>query len=206
MSAPDREVTGVILAGGQATRMHRSDKGLIALQGRPLVAHVAQRLAPQVARLLISANRHPEQYGIHGAVVADAVDLAPWQGPLAGILAAMEAADTEWVVSVPCDTPFVPLDLVARLKAGAESHGAGVSTVRVDGSAVPVCMLVATRLAGELRQWLRQGTDRRVRHWVRQSGGVEVAFDGQAEAFVNVNTPLDLQAAHAYASQCAKSK
>jgi molybdopterin-guanine dinucleotide biosynthesis protein A len=116
-------IVGLILAGGRGSRMGNADKGLVALQERPMVAHVAERLAPQTSRLVISANRHTDAYASYGTVVGDDPALGGWQGPLAGVLAGMTACapDEPWLVTVPCDTPFIPHDLVARLLAGAQA-------------------------------------------------------------------------------------
>ena len=110
-------VTGLILAGGRGTRMGEADKGLVELFGQPMVAHVAARLRPQVDRLLISANRNPQAYAAHGTVVSDDPADGNAAGPLAGVAAALAAARSSWVVTVPCDAPFFPIDLVVRLGA-----------------------------------------------------------------------------------------
>src|SRR5689334_20428419 len=108
-------VTGIILAGGLGRRMGGVDKGLQPLHGQPMVAHVLQRLAPQVAALIINANQNPEQYTTLGAPFAAHIvpdSIAGYAGPLAGLQAGLAAARTPLVVTVPCDSPFLPLDLV----------------------------------------------------------------------------------------------
>ncbi|MGA7982585.1 MAG: molybdenum cofactor guanylyltransferase MobA, partial [Chromatiaceae bacterium] len=111
---PSREtVTGVILAGGMARRMGGQDKGLVHFSGRPLIEWVIEALRPQVRALLINANRHREIYAAYGCpVVADDID--GFQGPLAGFASAMAAAATPWIVTAPCDGPFLARDLVER--------------------------------------------------------------------------------------------
>jgi molybdopterin-guanine dinucleotide biosynthesis protein A len=193
---PGLSVTGLILAGGQGRRMAHADKGLLCLGGQPLVAHVAARLLPQVDTLLISANRNAGVYAAHGKVVPDDPALGAWQGPLAGIAAGLGAAPTEWAVTAACDTPFLPPDLVARLAAAVQTAGADAACVNAAGRRVPVCMLVRTRLAQNLRTWMLAGDDRRVSNWLIHIGCIEVPFDNPAP-FMNINTPEDLQKAEA---------
>src|SRR5437660_7712009 len=114
------QITGIVLAGGQGRRMGGVDKGLVELDGRPLAAHVIARLAPQVSALVINANQNLERYAAFGhPVVPDAV--GGFAGPLAGLHAGMTAATRSCVVTVPCDSPFLPLDLVARLAHALEA-------------------------------------------------------------------------------------
>ena len=110
---PRQTITGVVLAGGRGSRMGGADKGLVDLHGKPMVAHAIDALRPQVGRLLINANRHLDQYMAFGCdVVPDALD--GYLGPLAGLASAMQAAATQYVVTVPCDSPLLPDDLVER--------------------------------------------------------------------------------------------
>jgi molybdopterin-guanine dinucleotide biosynthesis protein A len=175
-----RGIAGLILAGGQGARMNGQDKGLVVLRGEPMVAHVARRLAPQVSRLVISANRHLDLYARYGAVVQDGeADLGAWQGPLLGIAAGLEAARQEaWLVVAPCDTPFLPKD--------GQRHSA--------------CMALRTSLLPDLLAYLRAG-DRKVGLWQARMGAVEACFDDAPDAFMNVNTPDELARAERYASQ-----
>jgi molybdopterin-guanine dinucleotide biosynthesis protein A len=188
-------ITGVVLAGGLGRRMSAdgqgTDKGLVAFRGRPLVQHAIERLRPQVARLLINANRHAEVYRGFGAeVVGDA--LPDFAGPLAGLLAGMAAAGTPWVVTVPCDSPFVPADLVARLATAAAACGAPVAVARSDGREQPVFLLAATHLRGGLADYLAQGR-RRIDGWYQPLSAAVVDFP-DATAFRNINTLAELQA------------
>ena len=130
------EITGLVLAGGLARRMQdgRSDvdKGLVRFRGEAMVEHVLRRLAPQVDRLLINANRNQAEYRRYGhAVVAD--EIAGYAGPLAGLHAGLQTATTEWVVTVPCDSPFFPQDLVARLLQAAQAQNADLAVARGSG-------------------------------------------------------------------------
>ncbi len=187
------DVTGLILAGGEGRRMGGLDKGWIDLDGRPLIAHVRDRLAPQVGQVMISANRHAERYAQWGdRVVADAPDLAGSLGPLAGIATALASATTPWVVTVACDMPWLPRDLVHRLGA-AVGAPAPLAVARTDAGLQPVCMLLATTLAPTLHDYLIGG-GRAVHRWLATVGAVEVVFP-QHDAFANLNTPEDLAAA-----------
>lgn len=193
-------VVGVILAGGRSERMEGADKSLAQLDGRPLIAHVAERLAPQVHRLIISANGDPTRFAhLNFPVVADAD--ASQSGPLAGILAALKWAETNvpeasWLVSVPTDTPFLPTDLVARLLAAAEDTG----TVRVASSGGRVQQVVALwplALATDLSHWLAAGRSRAVRAWLdtRHVSVVPFPMAMGIDPFLNINTPQDLERA-----------
>lgn len=193
-SRPAEAVTGVVLAGGRGQRMGGVDKGLQALAGRPLVAHVLERLRPQVGEVLISANRHGDVYAAFGhTVLADAE--ADFAGPLAGVLAALSVCRTPWLVCVPCDAPKLPLDLAQRLHDAAAREGAAgalVCTRTVDGSQQlqPTFMLLHQRLAQPLRDALAHG-ERSAHRFAAAQGLVPVHFDGDA-AFANLNTPQEL--------------
>jgi len=197
-----RGIAGLILAGGQGARMNGQDKGLVALRGEPMVAHVARRLAPQVSRLIISANRHLDLYARYGDVVRDGeADLGAWQGPLLGIAAGLAAARQEaWLVVAPCDTPFLPTDLAARLVRAAESANAPMAYAMAGGQRHSACMALRTSLLPGLLAYLRAG-DRKVGLWQAKTGAVEACFDDAPDAFMNVNTPDELARAERYASQ-----
>ncbi|MGE8658160.1 MAG: molybdenum cofactor guanylyltransferase MobA [Achromobacter sp.] len=197
-----RQVAGLILAGGQGSRMRGSDKGLVTLRGEPLVAHVARRLAPQVGPLLVSANRNADIYSRYGRVVADDTDaVGAWQGPLAGLAAGLAAAaPCEWLVVTPCDTPFLPADLAQRLIAAARVTGAPLAYATAGGQRHPACMALRVSLLPMLRDYLAAG-ERKVGLWQSRVGGVGAPFDGAPGAFMNLNTPDDLAAAERYASQ-----
>lgn len=188
-------VTGLILAGGRGQRMGGVDKGLQPWHGVPLVDHAVARLAPQVRELLISANRNAALYAQRTArVLADASDDFP--GPLAGILAGLRAARTPWLAVVPCDSPRLPLDLVARLARGVVAAGGAVVQRDHGGSVLrlePVCCLLSTALADDLARYLEDG-GRKVEGWVARHAA-PVLFDepDDAAAFANVNTLADLQ-------------
>ena len=194
-------ITGLVLAGGRGQRMGGVDKGLQLFRGRPLAAHAIDRLAPQVHEILVSANRHVDRYAALAArvLVDDASDaLESYPGPLAGILAGLRAARTPWLAVVPCDAPFLPLDLVARLAraaAGADGRGAVVQRDHGDRDLrlEPVCCLLATSLSDDLAGYLASGR-RKVEGWVAQHA-VPVLFDdaGDDAAFANFNTLAELR-------------
>jgi len=198
MSLSRAQMTGLVLAGGRGIRMGGVDKGLQPLHGEALASHVLKRLAPQTGPLLISANRHPEAYAALGApfgatVVADT--LPGYPGPLAGLLAGLRAAHTEFVLSAPCDTPGLPVDLAARLAQALEAHDADIATVSTAGadgqvSLHPVFALLRTTLANDLAAFLEAG-ERKVRAWYARHRTVEVGFADQ-RAFYNINSLQEL--------------
>jgi len=187
-------IIGLILAGGQGSRMGGVDKGLVELNGKPMVAHVIERLAPQTDRLLINANRNADTYAGFGVpVVADR--LPDYAGPLAGLDAGLHAVAGEdaWLVTCPCDSPFVPTDLVARLHAAADAAGADVAMVRAGGFNQPVFLLARSSVAESLAAFLASG-DRKIDRWVFGCAHVVVDFDDCVAAFANINTREELAA------------
>lgn len=182
-------LTGLILAGGAGRRMGGVDKGWITWRGQPLVEWVFAALAPQVDQILISANRTLDRYTALGAPVL--ADTRPdYPGPLAGIEAGLRAAPTGWVLCVPCDTPELPPDLATRLSAGLDAGGKA-AVVSLEGQMQPVFALLHTQLAAGLSAVLDRG-ERRVGAWLEQIGAQAVPFDDLAAAFVNRNTPAQL--------------
>lgn len=191
MNAPDRtHITGLVLAGGRGMRMGGVDKGWVPHAGEPLVLAVVRRFAPQVGTLLVSANRNVEAYRALAEVVTDAdspLALEPFPGPLAGVLAGLTRASTEFVALAPCDAPDLPTDLVARLTAGIGAAAAAYPVA--DGRRQPVFALVRRNAAAALQDYLAGG-GRAVHPWFETLGAVEVAFE-DAAAFRNVNAPDD---------------
>lgn len=193
MTDPTSGVTGLILAGGRGSRMGGVDKGLQPLEGKPLVEHALQRLAPQVQALMINANRSLETYARYGLPVWPDADAA-FAGPLAGFLAGLARCDTEWLVTVPCDTPRFPLDLVARLRAGLSAGAKAAMVVTEEAGRAqrqPVFSLLHRSLQSDLADYLAAG-DRKIERWLERVGCTDVHFD-DADAFVNVNTQAELQ-------------
>ncbi|MBM4228212.1 MAG: molybdenum cofactor guanylyltransferase [Gammaproteobacteria bacterium] len=182
-----QNITGLVLAGGQGQRMGGQDKGLLNVGGRPLVAHVLARLSPQVADIIISANRHHACYaGFGPRVVSDVIPDYP--GPLAGILAGLKEATTPWVLVVPCDSPFLPADLAERLLAASDDP-ACIRMVGTPDGDQPVFALIPRSLAGALEAFLAAG-ERRTLAWYRQHGLCRVKYQ-EDHPFMNVNTPED---------------
>ncbi|MCG2577396.1 molybdenum cofactor guanylyltransferase [Dechloromonas sp. XY25] len=184
-------ITGVILAGGLGRRMGGVDKGLQELQGRPMAAWVAERLAPQVDELLINANQNAERYAAFGhRVVADRI--AGFAGPLAGLHAALSAATHPWVATAPCDSPFLPADLVARLSAALLASEADLAVARTFDQPHPVFCLCKRNVLPHLTAYLESG-ERKFDRWYATLKTVEVPFDDEAAAFENINTRDELQ-------------
>jgi molybdenum cofactor guanylyltransferase len=184
------EVTGVILAGGQGSRMGGVDKGLQPFRGRPMVAHVIERLAPQVAEILINANRNAEAYGGFGyRVIADEIE--GFAGPLAGFERGLAHASRELVVTAPCDSPFLPADLVPRLHGALQAASAQLAVAKTGDQAHPVFSLMRRDVHESLRAFLGSG-QRKIDKWYAGLAVVEVAFDDEPGAFLNINTREEL--------------
>lgn len=183
-------ITGVILAGGQARRMGGVDKGLIELRGKPLVAHVIAALEPQAGNVIISANRDLDRYAGFGyPVVADTLPDHP--GPLAGILSGMLAATTEYVLTVPCDTPLLPPDLMLRLSSTLTREHAEVCTVHDGTRTQPLFTLLRRDLAASILDYLNKG-DNKVELWLQRQQLALADFSDESAAFYNINTRKEL--------------
>lgn len=183
-------ICGLVLAGGQGRRMGGVDKGLQVLRGRPMVDHVIERLRPQVDEVLVNANQNLERYGVYGCpVVPDAV--GGFAGPLAGLHAGMKSTRAPLILTVPCDSPFLPLDLAARLRAALEKNRADIAVAKTRDQAHPVFALARTAVLPHLEAFLARG-ERKIDLWYASLRVVEVPFDDQEDAFSNINTPQDL--------------
>lgn len=186
-------ITGIVLAGGMGQRMGGVDKGLVTFRNKPLVAHVLDRIAPQVDSIIINANREQETYRQFGyPVISDAID--GFAGPLAGLQAGMQHADSPLVATVPCDTPLLPPDLIARLGDALQAHQADLAVAKTGAQLQPVFCLCRTSLLQNLTTFLESG-GRKIMLWQNDLNFVEVPFDDEAEAFANINTPQDLETA-----------
>jgi len=186
---PDPRLTGLVLAGGRATRMGGSDKGLLEVYGRPMVAYVVEALRPQVGRILINANRNIERYASLGArVVSDRI--SGFLGPLAGMASGMAVADTEFLLTAPCDSPLVPSDLARRLLLTMEASEAAIAVAHDGRRQQPVFALLRTELRDDLDRYLASG-ERKIDRWFHAHRYVEADFSDCARAFSNVNTPSD---------------
>jgi len=188
-------VTGCILAGGRGSRLGGLDKGLVELGGHVLIAHVAARLAPQVERVLISANRNVARYRDYAEqVVAD--DDSGFAGPLAGMAAALACCSTPTAIFVPCDSPFLRLDLVARLRAARDAAAGAIAVARTGTRTQPVFALISTALLADLRTYLDAG-GRKIDAWYARHPLAYADFAADDAAFMNVNTEEDLARAAA---------
>ena len=184
-----QQVSAVILAGGMGRRMGGQDKGQLELSGRPLIEYVLETIQPQVKTILINANRHQAEYARYGYPVIPDL-LQGYQGPLAGFAAGMRAATTPYVVTLPCDGPFSPPDLVARLTAALEKEHADIAVAHDGERLQPVYALLPISLSASLESFLAAG-ERKIDLWYTQHKMVRVDFSDVAMTFRNINTPQD---------------
>ena len=189
MKVDPQEVTVVVLAGGRGRRMGGRDKGLVEIGGAALIEHVISIMAPQAGKLMINANRNAEAYRRYGyAVVSDS--MSGFQGPLAGFASAMANADTPYVVTIPCDSPLLPDDLVQRL-IDALHDGHAELAVAHDGERLqPVFALIDVRLLASLQRFLERG-DRKIDLWYAGHKMALTDFSDSPNMFLNLNTPAD---------------
>ncbi len=186
------KITGVILAGGQGRRMGGVDKGLRELRGKPMIAWVLERFAPQVGEVLINANQNLDVYARFGyRVIAD--ELGGFAGPLAGLQRGLSEASQPLVATVPCDSPFLPADLVARLGAALHAQQAQLAVARTGDQPHPVFCLCRRDVLPHLTRFLAGG-GRKIDAWYMTLCVAEVAFDDEPDAFSNINTPEELRA------------
>lgn len=192
-----QKITGIILAGGQGHRMGGTDKGLQLLRGKPLVAWVLERLAPQVDELLISANRNLDAYARFGYRVipdepGETNGIEKFAGPLAGLQQGLNEAAHPLVLTVPCDSPFLPTDLAQRLYTAFNQQNTQVAIAKTFGQPHPVFCLCRRDLLPHLNAFLQTG-DRKFNAWYSTLKVTEVNFDDEAEAFGNINTLEELK-------------
>lgn len=182
-------ITGLILAGGLGRRMGGRDKGLQRFRGRPMTAWAIERLAPQVDALLINANQNLEAYAAFGyPVIPDRI--GGYAGPLAGLHAGLAACETPLLVTAPCDSPFLPTDLVARLRAALAADGADLAVAKTGAQPHPVFSLVRRETFDGLAAFL-EGGGRKVDAWYAALKVAEVPFPDE-RAFANINTLEEL--------------
>jgi molybdenum cofactor guanylyltransferase len=181
-------VSGIVLAGGQGRRMGGVDKGLQLLRGRPMAQWVLERLAPQVDEVLINCNQNLESYARFGhRLVPD--EVGGFAGPLAGLHAGLKAAAQPLVVTVPCDSPFLPFNLVSRLKDSLGDNDLAVA--KTGEQPHPVFSLVRKSVLSNLETFL-QGGGRKIDAWYASLKTIEVPFDDDPDAFRNINTLEEL--------------
>jgi molybdopterin-guanine dinucleotide biosynthesis protein A len=187
------DVTGIVLAGGQGRRMGGVDKGWVELAGEPMIAHVLRRLGPQVEDIVINANQNLDRYRALGhRVFADSV--GGFAGPLAGLHAGLTHATRALVVTVPCDSPFLPPDLVDRLFEALSANDAQLAVAKTFDQPHPVFALTRRDVLPDLAAFL-EGGGRKIDAWYAHLAVVEVPFDDEADAFRNINTAAELAAA-----------
>jgi molybdenum cofactor guanylyltransferase len=180
------DITAVILAGGRGMRMGGVDKGLVDYQGKAMVTHVLERIQPQVAQVIVNANRNIDLYQQYGVtVVTDATN--QFDGPLAGLQAGLAHAETEWILTVPCDSPLLPLDLAERLSQAIQESNTLVAIARSANGDHPVFCLLHRSLSADLNTYLNDG-QRRVSAWQARHSPVFVDFKDE-QAFTNINHP-----------------
>lgn len=183
-------ISAIILAGGRATRMGCIDKGLVPFNQKPLIAHVIARLAPQVDEIFINANRETDAYKAFGyPVLPD--EIAGFAGPLAGMQLGLKHAQNDYLLTAPCDTPLLPLNLAKQLEAALVQHDAEIAVATSDGNTHPVFCLCKISALPSLNDFLQQG-GRKVSDWQKSLKYVNVDFSDSDEAFTNLNTPEDI--------------
>ena len=186
------QVSGVILAGGKARRMGGVDKGLVTVNGRPMISWVIDVLRPQVAQVLINANRNIDDYRALGFPVIDDGD-REFRGPLAGIAAGLRAAAGKYVAFAPCDSPLVCKDLVSRLHAALSAEGSRIAVAHDGERLQPVFALLERSLLDDLVRYLDSG-GRKIDRWYDEHGYACADFSDVAGSFANINAPDERQA------------
>jgi molybdopterin-guanine dinucleotide biosynthesis protein A len=189
------EISSIILAGGRATRMGGIDKGLVPLHNKPLIQHVIERLTEQVDEIIINANREISQYQSLGyATWQD--EIAAFLGPLAGISLGLKHAKYDYLLTVPCDSPLLPLDLASRLMAALLENNADIAVATSNGDVHPVFCLCKKSVAKSLDDYLNTG-GRKVSAWQKSQTYIEVDFsdcldENGNDAFINLNSLEDV--------------
>lgn len=185
------DITAVILAGGKARRMGGEDKGLIELHGRPLLDHIITGLRPQAGAILVNANRNLARYRAFGYPVVEDM-LGDYFGPLVGMATGMQSAGTPLLLSVPCDSPFIPTDLAETLYRALGESDADISVAHDGTRLQPVYAMLRCRLLPDLLAYLNDG-GRKIDTWYAQHRMVTADFSATPDIFLNLNTPEDRQ-------------
>lgn len=189
-AVPLSQITGVVLAGGRATRMGGVDKGLLQIDGEAMVSRICRALHPQVGRLLVNVNRNNKQYARLTGCQLVSDDVGDFAGPLAGIAAALAASESPYLVAVPCDSPFLAADLVGRLYHSLVESQSDIAMAMFEGRPQPVFVLLSRPLLPDLKRFLAEG-GRKIIHWYYRYKVAEVDFSDRAEMFENINTPQE---------------
>lgn len=192
-------ISAIILAGGRATRMGGADKGLVQLQGKPLVQHVIERIRPQVDEIIINANREISAYQAFGySILPD--EQGDFIGPLAGFSLGLKHAQHDYLLTVPCDSPLLPLDLAPRLMKALIEKEADIAVAKCHEETHPVFSLCKKTALPSLTNYLQAG-ERKVSTWQKSLKYIEVIFDDCSDAFINLNTTLDIMALESHLAQ-----
>ena len=186
---PVQDISAVILAGGKARRMGGEDKGLIELQGRPLLDYIITALQPQVGDILVNANRNLDRYRAFGYPVIEDI-MGDFFGPLVGMATGMQATDKPYLLTVPCDSPFVPAHLAATLYHAMSSEIAELSVAHDGERMQPVFALLNCKLLPSLLAYLDDG-GRKIDTWYAQHRLALADFSAAPETFLNLNTTED---------------
>lgn len=185
MNLSIKDLSGLILAGGRASRMGGCDKGLVLLAGKPMIKYIVELLQPQVQEILISANRNQQEYSKLGTVVPDAHP--GFMGPLAGMHSGMAAASTQAILTVPCDAPLLPKDFVARMLSGLNQSAAELAVAHDGQRLQPVFTLIPNDLLDSIAGFLATG-ERKIDRWFAQHKVATIDFSDCPDAFININT------------------
>jgi len=197
MRIDKKNITAVILAGGKGRRLEGQDKGLVLYKGKALIQHVIERIQSQVGAIVINANRNQETYASYGyPTISD--EMSDFQGPLAGFASAMKSVKTDYIITLPCDGPTLPLDLVSRMLSKLNDYANVSNCIAVahDGERMqPVHALIPVALIDSLEAFLSNG-DRKIDLWYAKHELVLVDFSDQPNAFFNINKKEQLGEAH----------
>jgi molybdopterin-guanine dinucleotide biosynthesis protein A len=189
MTIDKHTITAVVLAGGRGKRLGGKDKGLISFEGKPLIEYILAAISPQANAVIINANRNLIRYADYGyPVISD--NMADFQGPLAGFAAALSACSTDYIVTLPCDGPYVPADLVARLVTAREANHAEIAVAHDGQRMQPVYALIPRSLLASLQGFLDAG-DRKIDLWYASHDTALADFSDVTETFFNINTEDD---------------
>lgn len=186
-----QQIDAVILAGGMARRMGGNDKGLVELNGQPMIKHAIDRIKPQVKEILINANRNQNRYAEFGFKVLSDED-SGYLGPLAGMITALGHTLADYLLVVPCDCPLLPQDLAARMLAAIDAQQADMAVASDGKREQPVVLLIKPELRSSMKAFLDAG-ERKIDVWYAQHNCAVCDFSDQPNAFVNVNTPEQKQ-------------
>jgi len=192
MPCSDDLLTVVILAGGRGSRLGGQDKGLLEWQGKPFIEHILQSIAPVAKNIMINANRNAEVYQQYGyPVISDDID--DYAGPLAGMLAALRSAKTEYVMTVPCDAPSTTPAMIDQFCDVHEKQHQKLYVAGTDDGLQPVYAMIHTSLIENLAQYLADG-HRKTQGWLKDNDAVVIHFDQQVTSFLNINTEDEFRA------------